>query len=227
MPELHLQHTITGDGVPVVFTHGWLNTGDVWSGVVAELDDSVRSLTWDLRGHGGSEAAPSGQYGRSYALADLSRMIETAGRPAVLVGHSLGGYLSLAQAILSPADVAGLVLVAAGPGFRSDDSRNQWNANVQEMAASRDDVPPGQVEITEHVDALVIDRLSEISVPVITLVGERDKRFLASADVFDKYLDVRQRVTVPDAGHMLHAKQPAVVAEAVRAMAELVAPTVG
>ena len=134
---LHLHHEIIGDGVPVVFTHGWLNTGEVWSGVVAELAGSVRSLTWDLRGHGRSEAAPAGEYGRNHALSDLGRMIEAAGRPAVLVGHSLGGYLSLARAILSPDDVAGLVLVAAGPGFRSDDSREQWNANVRAMAAAR------------------------------------------------------------------------------------------
>ncbi len=221
--ELPLQIEVTGDGVPVVFTHGWLNTGEVWSGVIDELNGSVRSATWDLRGHGRSGVAPTGQYGREYALADLARVVETAGRPAILVGHSLGGYLSLAHAILSPGDVAGLVLVAAGPGFRSDDSRNQWNANVQEMAAARDGIPDGQVEITEHVDALVIDRLGEITVPAITLVGERDKRFLASADVFDKYLDVRQRLTVPDAGHMLHAKQPKVIAEAVLAMAEIVA----
>lgn len=222
-PDIHLHHDIAGAGVPVVFTHGWLNTGEVWSGVVAELGGAVRSLTWDLRGHGRSGVAPPGHYGRDHALADLSRMVEAAGRPAVLVGHSLGGYLSLAQAILSPDDVAGLVLVAAGPGFRSDDSREQWNANVREMAAARDDVPEGQVEITEHVDALVIDRLGEIAVPVITLVGERDKRFLASADVFDKHLDVRERVTVPGAGHMLHAKQPDVVARAVRTMSGLVA----
>lgn len=221
--ELPLHIEIVGDGVPVVCTHGWLNTGDVWSGVVDGLAGTVRTATWDLRGHGRSGVAPSGQYGRSYALGDLARVVEAVGRPAILVGHSLGGYLSLAHAIVSPADVAGLVLVAAGPGFRSDDSRNQWNASVQEMAAARDGVPDGQVEITEHVDALVIDRLGEITVPAITLVGERDKRFLASADVFDKYLDVRQRLTVPDAGHMLHAKQPDVVADAVRAMAEIVA----
>lgn len=220
--ELPLHIEVSGDGVPVVFTHGWLNTGDVWAGVVAELDGAVRAATWDLRGHGRSGIAPPGHYGRDYALADLGRVVDAVGRPAILVGHSLGGYLSLAKAILGPGDVAGLVLVAAGPGFRSDDSRDQWNANVAEMAAARDDVPDGQVEITEHVDALVIDRLGEITVPVITLVGERDKRFLASADVFDKHLDVRQRITVPDAGHMLHAKQPEVVAGAVLSMADLV-----
>lgn len=220
--ELHLHHEIAGDGTPVVFTHGWLNTGEVWSGVVAELDGAVRSLTWDLRGHGTSGAAAPGEYTRGHALADLSRMVEAAGRPAILVGHSLGGYLSLAHAILTPADVAGLVLVAAGPGFRSDDSREQWNVNVREIAAGRDELPEGQVEITEHVDSLVIDRLGEITVPVVTLVGERDKRFLASADVFDKHLDVRRRTTLPDAGHMLHAKQPGEVAGAVRELATIV-----
>ncbi len=221
--DLPLHHEIAGDGTPVVFTHGWLNTGEVWSGVVDELDGAVRSLTWDLRGHGRSGTAAAGEYTRANALDDLGRMVEAAGRPAILVGHSLGGYLSLAHAILNPADVAGLVLVAAGPGFRSDDSREQWNANVREIAAGRGDLPDGQVEITEHVDSLVIDRLGEIAVPAITLVGERDKRFLASADVFDKHLDVRRRSTVPDAGHMLHAKQPGEVATAVRELATIVA----
>lgn len=209
---------MTGDGTPVVFTHGWLNSVDVWSGVVAELGDSVRSVTWDLRGHGRSEAAAPGEYTRTHALDDLGRVIETAGRPAILVGHSLGGYLSLAKAILKPEDVAGLVLVAAGPGFRSVDSSEQWNDSVRSMAAKAD-IPEGMEEISMHVDALVMDRLSEITVPAYTVVGERDKRFLASADVFDKNLNVVKRDQVVDAGHMVHVKFPAAVAEAVRYVA--------
>ncbi|MCP3989622.1 MAG: alpha/beta fold hydrolase [Actinomycetia bacterium] len=209
-----LEYTVTGEGAPVVFTHGWLNTGEVWSSAVEHLDGRVRALQWDLRGHGRSEAAEPGNYGRSFALADLSRMIEVAGQPAILVGHSLGGYLSLAQAILDPAAVAGLVLVAAGPGFRSMRSLEQWNDSVRSMAANAD-IPPGMEEISMHVDAMVMDRLGEIAVPVMTIVGERDKRFLSSADVFDKHLDVRKRTIVADAGHMVHAKRGEVVANAV------------
>ncbi len=210
-----------GDGVPVVYTHGWLNTGEIWSGVVAELDDAVRSVTWDMRGHGRSEAAAPGLYTRDHALADLGRILDIAGRPAVLVGHSLGGYLSLAQAILRPQDVAGLVLVAAGPGFRSPDSREQWNDSVRVMAAKAENLPPGMEEISMHVDSMVMDRMGEISAPAYTIVGERDKRFQASADVFDKHLDVKRRVQVEGAGHMVHAKQPASVADGVRFMADL------
>ncbi|MGI9596953.1 MAG: alpha/beta fold hydrolase, partial [Acidimicrobiales bacterium] len=178
--------------------------------------------TWDMRGHGRSEPAAPGLYTRGHALSDLERILDEAGRPAILVGHSLGGYLSLAQAILSPDDVAGLVLVAAGPGFRSPESREQWNDSVRSMAAEAENLPEGMEEISMHVDAMVMDRMSEITAPAYTLVGERDKRFQASADVFDKHLDVLKRVQVADAGHMVHAKQPGPVAEAIRYMVDVV-----
>jgi pimeloyl-ACP methyl ester carboxylesterase len=163
--EMRLHYEIGGGGTPVVFTSGWLNTADVWAGAVQELGGGVRSVTWDLRGHGGSEPAPPGQYGRRYALADLDRMVEVAGAPAVLVGHSLGGYLSLAYAIEQPARVSALVLVAAGPGFRSVENREQWNESVR-VTASTKEIPAGMEEITMHVDSMVIDRLGEITVPV-------------------------------------------------------------
>ncbi|MEM8923190.1 MAG: alpha/beta hydrolase [Actinomycetota bacterium] len=216
--KLHLHHTVTGEGTPVVFTHGWLNTGEVWDGVVEALGGEVRSLTWDLRGHGRSGVAEPGRYERDDALDDLRRMIDEAGRPAVLVGHSLGGYLSLAITALFPEVTAGLVLVAAGPGFRSIKSLEAWNSSVEAMAAKAEDIPEGMERISMHVDSMVMDRLGEITVPVVAVCGERDKRFIASMDVFDKHLDVRSRIIVPDAGHMVHAKQPKAVADAVRTL---------
>ena len=183
------------------------------------MDGVVHSAAWDMRGHGRSGAARPGDYTRGHALADLGRVLDAVGRPAILVGHSLGGYLSLAHAILSPGDVAALVLVGAGPGFRSVDSREQWNDMVRQMAAKAD-IPEGMEEISMHTDAMVMDRMTEIEAPVYTVVGARDKRFLASANVFDKNLNVLKRDEVPDAGHMVHVKVPGAVAEAVRFMAD-------
>ncbi len=219
---VHLHHDLDGDGTPVVLTTGWLNASDVWAPTVEALAGAVRTVRWDHRGHGRSTAPPPGHYRREDALADLDAMIDLVGAPAILVGHSLGGYLSLAHAILAPDRVAGLVLVAAGPGFRSAESREAWNDGVRATAAGRDDLPAGVEELSMHVDSLVLDRLGEITVPVIVVIGERDKRFMASADVFDKYLDVRDRVVVEDAGHMVHAKRPDAVASAIRTMADLV-----
>jgi len=67
-----------------------------------------------------------------------------------------------------------------------------------------------------HVDAVVMDRLSEITAPAAVIVGERDKRFQASADVFDKYLNVTSRTQVEGAGHMVHLKAAPAVADALR-----------
>lgn len=202
----------------MLFVHGWLNDTTVWTGVVDELSSSFRCLSLDLRGHGQSEAAGPGNYGRALVLEDLRRTLDDAGvDQAILVGHSLGGYLALALAIEDPDRVVGLGLVAAGPGFRNPDSREQWNDSVRQTAADRD-IPEGMEAISMHVDAMVMDRLGEIEAPTCVVVGERDRRFITSADVFDKYLNVQQRVIVPEMGHMVHVKAPGAVAEALRSV---------
>ena len=67
-----------------------------------------------------------------------------------------------------------------------------------------------------HVDSYVIDHLDDIRAPTFLVLGERDKRFAASAAVFEKYLDVKETLVVPDVGHMVHVKASDEVAQAVR-----------
>ncbi len=203
-----------GDGPPMLFVHGFLNDASVWSGVMDELQTSFRCVAVDLSGHGRSVGNGPGTYGRDLVLDDLRRVMDHCEiDQAVLVGHSLGGYLSLALAIEDPARVCGLGLVGAGPGFRNPDSREQWNDSVRSLVADRD-LPNGMEVISMHVDSMVMDRMGEIEVPVAVILGERDKRFMASADVFEKYLNVTSRTIVPDAGHMVHAKGASGVAAA-------------
>ena len=201
-----------------MFVHGWLNDATVWAGLIDELVSDFRCIAVDLRGHGESAAAGVGNYGRALVLDDLRRVLDERGiEQAIVVGHSLGGYLALALAIEDPERVAGLGLVAAGPGFRNPETREQWNDSVRATAADRD-IPEGMEAISMHVDAMVMDRLDEIQAPACVVVGARDKRFLASADVFDKYLDVRERHIIDDMGHMVHVKAPTPIAAALRSV---------
>jgi len=202
-------------GHPVVATTGWANDRHVWSSMVDHLAANHAVTTWDLRGHGDSETPAPGEYTRAHALGDLTAVLDHAGRPAVLMGHSLGGYLSLAHAVNHPDEVAGLVLVATGPGFRKAEAREQWNASVR-ASMEKLDLPAGADELSMHTDAHVIDHLADIEVPVLVLLGEHDARFAASASLFERDLNVRETVVVPDTGHMLHVKAPTECAAAVR-----------
>lgn len=205
-----------GEGPPLVFVHGFLNDASVWSGVIDELEDDFRCIAVDLPGHGRSPGNGAGTYGRDDTLNDIRRVFDECElERAVLVGHSLGGYLSLALTIEDPQRVAGLGLVGAGPGFRSPTSLEKWNDSVRALVADRT-LPDGMEVISMHVDSMVMDHLAEIEVPVAVVVGERDKAFMASAGVFANNLDVVGETIVPDAGHMVHAKAPTAVADALR-----------
>ncbi len=216
--EIAVEHrgTGTGDaGTRLVCTTGWGNERSIWSALADDLATDHAVTTWDLRGHGQSDTPPPGDYSRQQALADLAAVLDEVGRPAVLVGHSLGGYLSLAHTLDHPDDVAGLVLIATGPGFRKAEAREEWNASVM-AAAAKMDLAPGVEEISLHVDSHVIDHLTEITCPVLVLLGERDRRFAASAGLFERDLDVRATVVVPDQGHMVHLKAATECATAIR-----------
>ncbi len=214
---IHINVTVTpADSAlpPIVFTHGWVDDSTVWDGVRQELNDRT-TAAWDLRGHGRSDAPPPGQYGRDLVLADLQQVLSRFDEPVVLAGHSLGGYLSLAYTLLHPEQVAGLALIAAGPGFRNVEAREQWNRAV-DVSATKLDVPAGSEEISKHTDSWVMDELETITAPTVVIVGENDKRFQPAMKVFEAKLNVVHSAVVDGAGHGVHRKYPVPVAAAIR-----------
>lgn len=79
------------DGLPVVFLHGVSGCARTYDFLPAEITEGRRVIRVDLRGHGGSDHAP-GSYVIDRYGADVAHVVrEVAERPAVLVGHSLGG----------------------------------------------------------------------------------------------------------------------------------------
>ena len=117
-----------------------------------------------------------------------------------MLGHSLGGYLSLEMAIAHPERTAALVLVDTGPGFRNDAARDGWNEMAEGYARDLDERGlgglPGSDELSASVhrsaaglalaargvlrqsDGHVLEALPSIDVPTLVVVGERDKPFL-------------------------------------------------
>ena len=92
--RLHVEAAGPEDGAPVVFLHGVSGSMQTYAWLPEEIAEGRRIVRVDLRGHGGSEHA-SGAYDiDSYGKDVASLLRETVGRPAVLVGHSLGGVVA-------------------------------------------------------------------------------------------------------------------------------------
>ena len=106
-------------GSTVVLVHGLGGSHLNWDLFAPLLRPHARVLALDLPGFGRSEPGD-----RRTTVQDnvkvLDRFVrEVAGSPAVLVGNSMGGMISILQAAGSPQTVSGLVLLdAAVPGPR-------------------------------------------------------------------------------------------------------------
>ncbi len=100
-----------GNGRAIVLVHGLGGSHANWLAVAPRLAAHGRVLAIDLAGHGRTlSLGRTAEVGANRRL--LGRFLEEVARePAVLVGNSMGGYISLAEAAAEPDKVAALVLV--------------------------------------------------------------------------------------------------------------------
>jgi pimeloyl-ACP methyl ester carboxylesterase len=113
--DLHVEISGPIDGLPVVLTHGWGLDGGEWCYAREQLARSHRVIVWDLPGLGESGRPAANDWSLEKLAGDLNAVLALAGdRPAVLVGHSIGGMITLTFCKLFPESlghrVSGLVL---------------------------------------------------------------------------------------------------------------------
>ena len=119
-----LRALVAGDGPPVVFVHGYTATlaewNFVWDALVAS---GFRVIAFDQRGHGDSTLGSEG-IGSKQMAADVAAVLRRFDiRDGVLVGHSMGGFVTI-RAMIDHPDLAqrlrGLVLFASLAGRAVD-----------------------------------------------------------------------------------------------------------
>jgi pimeloyl-ACP methyl ester carboxylesterase len=118
--ELHVEFYGPENGLPIVLTHGWGLDSQEWNYLKRDLVDSFRLIVWDEPGLGKSTRPTTQDYGLENLARDLEAVLALAGdKPAILLGHSIGGMITLTLCGLYPEllgrRVAGLVLTHTTP----------------------------------------------------------------------------------------------------------------
>lgn len=202
-PRVHVVRS--GAGSPIVFLHGIGATSATWARCMALLQDRYEVVAFDLLGHGGSPVPDDpAAYARDRALDDVDDVLALLDAPAVLVGHSLGGYLALAHAATRPGVARGVVVLNTGPGFRDPAKRDEWNARSRRNA-HRFGVAPQVAEMNLQEDGVVMERLGEMEVPTLVLAGDDDRPEYAGAGQYlARKMPSCRFVSVPGGGHAMH-----------------------
>ncbi len=118
-----LRYKENGAGEAVLLVHGYLESGEIWSGFSEALEKNYRVVQPDLPGHGGSDVLSTVHTMELLAEA-VKTVLDDAGiRKVFMVGHSLGGYVTLAFLELYPERLNGFCLFHAHPVADTPETR--------------------------------------------------------------------------------------------------------
>lgn len=121
--NIEVAYTDSGKGTALVLLHGFLENQLMWQDLAAEFSKKFRVITLDLLGHG-----QTGCLGYIHEMEDQADLVHDLLshlriRKAMLVGHSMGGYVALAFAELYPDFVKALVLMNSTSLADSDERK--------------------------------------------------------------------------------------------------------
>ena len=94
-----VRYLVGGAGRPLVLVHGWGGSASNWAVLAPDLARSRRVIVPELPGHGGSDRVPRGSTLAPYADSVAAVVEQEDAAPAPVVGHSLGGVVSLRLAL--------------------------------------------------------------------------------------------------------------------------------
>lgn len=122
--------TAPRSATPMLIAHGLFGAGRNWMSLARRFAERREVATVDLRNHG---ASPWDEETGYAALGE--DLLETAdslfGRPAILLGHSMGGKSSMAAALGAPGRVAGLIVADIAPIAYDDHDHGRYVAAMQ------------------------------------------------------------------------------------------------
>ncbi len=111
-----------GNGFPLVFLHGFCEDLSLWEAFVEPFSHQYQIISIDLMGFGQSDVPKEATIG--YLAKAVKAVLETLNvQKCLMVGHSMGGYTTLAFAELFPGLLSGICLFHSHPFTDSDEKK--------------------------------------------------------------------------------------------------------
>ena len=223
-----------GSGPTVCFVHGSGGSKDVWK-AQARLGDRYPAVALDLSGHGASDDVVADGSAALDAYADDVVAVAEATGATVLCGNSLGGAVALRVALDRDLALDGLFLAGTGAKLtvaeplldalatdfdRAIDLLHEPDRLFHDAPAEYADLSRAGMRecgraVTERDFRAchafdVRDRLGEIAIPSLAVVGEYDELTPpASHDYLAERIDDCERATIEGAAHLAMLERPA------------------
>lgn len=124
-------YTVNGMGPAVVFLHGFLEDHSIWNDFSDQLQNKYSCICIDLPGFGKSDVFAE-SHPMDFMAGKVNEVLENEKiEKCVLVGHSMGGYVSLAFAKLFPEKLRGLVLFHSQAASDSAESKKNRDRTIK------------------------------------------------------------------------------------------------
>jgi 3-oxoadipate enol-lactonase len=243
--QIHINFETHGQGQPAIFLHGYPFDHTIWDAMLPFLSGRIRSILPDLRGFGQTDA-PNGMYTMRQHADDVAGLMDALGiEKAVLVGHSLGGYIALAFAQAYPQRLSGIGMVATQAVADTPEQRYGRYATAEKVLkegsiVAAEMMPPivtADPELQVRLRELILQAqpqgiagtlkgmaerpnftgdLPQIQAPVEIVAGENDRGIpLERSREMEKLFPNAHLVVIPNAGHMVMMEAPQLTAEAI------------
>jgi len=126
-----IHYTIIGKGPALVLLHGFLLSPTIWTEIIPKLAIKNQVIIIDLPGHGKSECIAEIQTMELMAKAVHSILVENNIEKANFIGHSMGGYISLAFAEKYPSKIGTLILLNSSSEADSEERKVNRNRAIE------------------------------------------------------------------------------------------------
>jgi 2-succinyl-6-hydroxy-2,4-cyclohexadiene-1-carboxylate synthase len=185
--NIKLNYRVIGEGYPVVFLHGFLESNTMWDSIIPKLTGR-KAVLIELPGHGKSPFYP---YGEDMTIRNMSEDVNEVLHALFIekfsiVGHSLGGYVALDLKSIDENDsVEKIVLLNSHPWSDSESKKKERTRVVNivdhnKLLFLNEAIPNlfrNPVEYKNEVKLQLEEavRMSEVAI-IQSLVSMRDRR---------------------------------------------------